>query len=178
MLWKDFVANESCDGCPLLENEICPGEFCCYGGEPVEPPCHTFNDDTDLDKWVQDYYKSLRAEEARQEEKKQRERQRKERAEKAADTRRAVRAYCVAEISEVKRAEKELQTQREAERLATSFAEAFNLANEMSQSDGRVTISGVSAEIERLEAKVASAKEKYEAKRKEFYAKRKLKGAF
>ena len=56
MLWKDFRQKECCDDCPLLENELCNcrGDIACYGGEPVEPPCCNFDDDTDLDKWVDD----------------------------------------------------------------------------------------------------------------------------
>lgn len=56
MLWKDFKQKEDCYGCPLLENELCNchGDIVCYGGEPIEPPCCNFDDDTDLDKWVDD----------------------------------------------------------------------------------------------------------------------------
>ena len=56
MLWKDFAQEECCDSCPLLENEICPGGFVCYGGQPIEPPCCCFDDNTDLDDWVNDYF--------------------------------------------------------------------------------------------------------------------------
>lgn len=56
MLWKDFKETEDCESCPLLDTEICPGGWRCYGGEPIEPPCCSFNDDTDLDKWVEDYF--------------------------------------------------------------------------------------------------------------------------
>lgn len=54
MLWKDFKEKEDCYGCPLLEHEMCTGGYQCYGGEPIEPPCCNFDDDTDLDKWVDD----------------------------------------------------------------------------------------------------------------------------
>ena len=60
MLWKEISEDGWCDNCPLPKSEICPGRFACYGGEPVEPPCCNFDDDTDLDKWVSDYYERER----------------------------------------------------------------------------------------------------------------------
>lgn len=174
MLWKYFKQQECCDGCPLLENELCPGGIVCYGGEPVEPPCYVFDDDTDMDKWVDDMLaQRLRREEA-EEKRLKAEQEKKERAKKAADTRRAMRWYCRDEIQTLKKARKALEAQRALESFVSSFAEAINFANEMFRYEERVSVkSEVSAEVLRLEAEVESAKEAYDSKRKQFYAERK-----
>lgn len=41
-----------CDVCPIKEAGFCPGGWTCYGGEPVEPPCTSIDEDEDLDVWV------------------------------------------------------------------------------------------------------------------------------
>ena len=101
MLWKDFAEKESCDGCPLLENEICPGGWKCYGNEPIEPPCCSFADDTDLDIWVERFLIQQQKWEEREDRKIREERKKKERAEKAVETRREMRWYCRGEIREL-----------------------------------------------------------------------------
>lgn len=58
MLYKDL--GDDCDNCPLKQHDICSGGWQCYGGEPIELPCCSFNDDTDLDKWVDDYFERQR----------------------------------------------------------------------------------------------------------------------
>lgn len=60
VLWKDLQNDKRCDNCPLLEEEVCSRGWTCYGGEPIEPPCCSFNDDTDFEKWVADYFDGLR----------------------------------------------------------------------------------------------------------------------
>lgn len=53
MKWKEFVDNDlSCEECPLYQEDMCNGGMKCYGGEPIEPPCCSFNDDTDLDEYA------------------------------------------------------------------------------------------------------------------------------
>ncbi len=174
MLWKDFREEESCENCPLLKNELCTGRFQCYGGEPIEPPCCGFDDDTDLDEWVSDQCERLQAYEECEEKKLKETKKRKEHAKKAADTRREIRWYCASEISELKRIEKALKARKAAESFALSLAEAVNLTNAMFQYNERVTAKPqISEEVKRLEAELVAAKEKYEAKRREFYAKRK-----
>jgi hypothetical protein len=176
MLWKYFKQQECCDGCPLLENELCSGDIVCYGGEPIEPPCCVFDDDTDMDKWVDDMLaQKLRREEA-EDKRLKAEQEKKERAKKAADTRRAMRWYCRDEIQTLKKARKALEAQRALESFVSSFAEAINFANEMFRYEERVGVKPeVSAEVLRLEAEVESAKEAYDSKREQFYAERKNK---
>lgn len=174
MLWKYFKQQECCDGCPLLESGLCDGGIVCYGGEPIEPPCYDFDDDTDMDKWVDDMLaQRLRCEEA-EEKRLKAEHEKKERAKKAADTRRAMRWYCRDEIYALKRARKALEAQRALEHFASSIAEAVNFANEAFCYKERVGVKPeVSAEVLRLEAEVELAKKAYDSKREQFYAERK-----
>ncbi len=87
-----------------------------------------------------------------------------------------MRWYCASEISELKRAEKALRAQKAAESFACSLAEAINFANAALQYNERVTVQPqISEKVKWLEAEFAAAKEKYEAKRKEFYAEREKK---
>lgn len=174
MLWKDFAKQESCDGCPLLENEICHGGWVCYGGAPIEPPCCSFDDNTDLDDYVIGNLEQQRAWEESEDRLVREKTKKKERAKKAADTRREIRWYCREELYTLNRAQKALQAQEAAERFASSFAEAVNFTNEMFRYKERVQIKPeISDKVKQLEAEVAGAKERYDAKRKEFYAQRK-----
>lgn len=176
-IWKDFAEKEDCDGCPLLESEICPGGFRCYGGEPIEPPCCSFDDDTDLDEWVSDYFDRQRRYEEAEDKRLQAEKKKKERAKKAAETRRAMRWYCWDETQALKQAQKALEAQKAAERFASSLAEAINATNEIFRYEERVTVKPeISAEVLRLEAEVDAAKKSYDFKRKAFYAERKKAG--
>lgn len=174
MLWKDFKEKEDCYGCPLLEHEMCAGGIVCYGGEPIEPPCYNFDDATDLDKWVDDMFAQRRRCEEAENKRLKAEQEKKDRAKKAADTRRAMRWYCRDEIQALKKARKALEAQKALESLASSFAEAINFANEMFRYKERMAVNPeVSDEVLRLEAEVDVAKKAYDAKREEFYAKRK-----
>jgi hypothetical protein len=56
MKYSELKETEDCDLCPLKINEICAGGMACYGGLPIEPPCTCFDDDTDLDEWVENYF--------------------------------------------------------------------------------------------------------------------------
>ena len=53
MLFKDMLEIDDCTLCPLYKNELCKGGLTSNGyGEPVEPPCTNFDDNTDLDEYV------------------------------------------------------------------------------------------------------------------------------
>lgn len=177
LLWKDFAKQEDCNGCPLLEEEICPGGFACYGGEPIEPPCYSFDDETDLYQWINDYFDSQRRYEEREATRLKEERKRKERAQKAAETRRKMQWYCRDEIYELKQAQKALKAQENLENFSRSFAEAINFANEMFQYKERVAVKPqISEEVEHLRMRVDKTKAAFEAKRKEFYKDRENNG--
>lgn len=174
MQWKDIADLEDCDLCPLKKEEICPGGWRCYGGAPIEPPCCSFDDETDLDEYVSDYYARQRRWEQAEDERIRKETARKERAKKAAETKRQMKFYCRNEIRELKHLEKQLEAYEASLRLASSFAEAFNVTNEMFGYSERLKPKPeVQQTIDRLKEQIKQAKEKYEQKRKEFYRKRK-----
>lgn len=175
LLWKDFAKEECCDECPLLKAEICTGGFTCYGGQPIEPPCFSFDDDTDLNEWVCKYYEHQKKREEQEEARIRKERKRSERAKKAAETKRALRAYCYQEICALKRAEKALKAQENAEHLGRSIADAFNFANEIFRYEERFLVDPeISKSVNALQEAVSEAKERLERKRKEFYERRNM----
>lgn len=174
MLWKELAEEESCDNCPLLEAEICTGGFVCYGGDPIEPPCCCFNDDTDLDEWVDNYFKRQKKREEQEEKHREEENKKKERAKKSANTRHRLRIYCMEELLDLKQAKQALKAQLATERLAQSWAEVFNFANEMFRYEDRYCVKPeISESVKRLQEDVEKAEKAYQAKREEFYRKRK-----
>lgn len=136
MLYKDL--GEDCDNCPLKQNDICSGGWQCYGGEPIEPPCCSFNDDTDLDKWVDDFFKRQRAWEDAEDRRIQAEQKRKEQNALAQKRRREAKWAVRHETNEIKTLRKRIAANEAAARLASSLAFAFNTTNEMFGYEERV----------------------------------------
>ena len=160
--------------CPIKKNELCTGGFSCYGGSPIEPPCCFFEDDTDLDEWIEERFERRRKFEQLEDERIRREKAKKEKAKKAYETRREMRFYCRNEINQLKSYEKQLEAYKSSLRLASAFAEAVNITNEMFGYSERLKQKPeVQKTIDDLEAKINEAKQKYEEKRKEFYKSRK-----
>ena len=121
------------------------------------------NDDTDLDKWVEDALEQQRKYEEYLCKKEKEERLKKEKAKKAADTRHRMRIYCMDEIVALKQAKKQLQKAKELERLASSYAFAVNATNEMFQYDERVKVKPeLSESVKLLEEKVAQCEAAYQ----------------
>ena len=172
--WKEIAELEDCDLCPIKKNELCTGGFACYGGSPIEPPCCFFEDDTDLDEWIEERFERRRKFEQFEDERIRREKAKKEKAKKAAETKREVRFYCRNEINQLKSYEKQLEAYKASLSLASTFAEAFNITNEMFGYSERLKQKPeVQQTIDDLAAKIKEAKQKYEEKRKEFYKSRK-----
>lgn len=172
MKLKDL--NEDCTLCPLLKSEFCTGGMACYGGAPIEPPCCGMDEDTDLDKWVEDAIEKRRKHNEYLRKKDEEEREKKEKAKKAAETRRRMRIYCMDEIVKLKQAKKALKAAQAAERMASSFAFAVNATNEMFRYDERVKVRPeVSDAVKELQELVEKFETAYKEKRKEFYKVRK-----
>ena len=175
--YKEIIQDDDCARCPIKRAELCTGGYACYGGIPVEPPCCSFDDDTDLDEWVKDAFERRKKYEEHQDKIAMKEKAKKEKAKKAAETRSEMRFYCRNEIKELKSYEKQLEAYKASLRLASTFAEAFNITNEMFGYSERLKQKPeVQQTIDDLEDKIQEAKQKYEAKRKEFYNKRKTGG--
>ena len=42
---------DDCSICPLPGEGLCPGGMVCYGGEPIEPPCTSWDGDEDVEDY-------------------------------------------------------------------------------------------------------------------------------
>lgn len=173
MKWAEMLELEDCDLCPLKKAEICPGGFTCYGGAPIEPPCTCFDDDTDLDEWVEDFYERQKAREDYEDKRIQEEKRRKERAERAAKTKRELKLYCLEEINAIHTIKKCIAVVEAQKRIAESLSFAINATNEMFRYTERVSENPVfGEELTRLNKELEDEQRKYEEKRKAFYENR------
>lgn len=180
MLWKEFVEKTDCDCdvCPLKENDLCNGaSVSCYGDEPVYAPCCDFEDDLDLDEYIKESFDNIRRYEEWEDKRIREERVKKEKAEKAAKTRKAADAYCYAEKAKIKTIEKQIKATQNAYDTIKTKATAYNLVNEMFGYPERCAeeIPEIESGLADLNEKLAEAKDRYKAKRKEFFASRKEK---
>jgi hypothetical protein len=119
------------DGCPIYKDGICPGGMACYGGAPVEPPCVCFDDDTDVEEWISDYWDGVERYEAMEDKKIAKEKARIEKNKIKAARRRESRLEVWHETAEIKRLRKEIAANNVIVSFAESMTFAFNATNEM-----------------------------------------------
>lgn len=133
MLYGEFIKSGlECEDCPLNDGECCPGGYTSNGrGEPIEPPCCMFDDDTDMEEWLDGYYeRQSRREDA--EDRRMRAQKEKEAKNKITqERRRRSKLHVLSETQEIKRLQKRIAANNSAMRLADSLAFAFNATNEM-----------------------------------------------
>ena len=160
---------DDCENCPLMKEEICPGGYTSSsGGNPIEPPCCSFDDDTDLEQWIEEYYESQWRYEEYLDRKYKEEQEKKRKAEVAKKKRNYLKWYCFDENLEVKRAKKRLQSHKAAVSLGESLAFAFNTTNEMFGYSERIKKNNkADEELKRLEDELALAERKLKEKQKE-----------
>lgn len=160
---------EDCENCPLLEEGICPGGMTSTpSGIPIEPPCCSFDDDTDLDQWIEDYYESQRQYDEYLDRKWEAEQEKERKSEKAKKRRDYLKWYCFNEKLEVKKARKRLTAHQAAISLGESLAFAFNMTNEMFGYSERLKKNQkVDNELKKLEGALAEAERKLKEKQKE-----------
>lgn len=160
---------EDCENCPLLKEEICPGGMTSSpSGTPIEPPCCSFDDDTDLDQWIEDYYDSQRRYEAYLDRKYEEEQKKKHKADVARRKRNYLKIYCTSERIEVKRARKLLSAHQAAVSLAESMAFAFNATNEIfGYSERAIVNTNADEELKRLQNALSEAENRLKEKQKE-----------
>lgn len=143
LYWKDFKEEESCDNCPLLKAELCTGNFTCYGNEPVEPPCCSFEDDTDLNAIVTKHYNYNKQKKNKQ-------------------FKTALRSYCHYELHNLKEVEKKLKIKKEEAKIANSLSYIHKLKGEMQLHEEQVKIyQRLLGEIHELQKQVYEATNKY-----------------
>ena len=173
MLWKD-LPEDACDLCPLYKAGICNASFNCYGGEPIEPPCCNFNDNTDLDKYVCDYFEKRKNRLKREEALLKAKKDKSERAKKAAETRKEMQWYCRSELKALKDLQKMYKKYKSMSDYMITYANAVNFANSVQGIGDRVVVEAdISRNMAILEEKIKQAQDAYDAKRKEFYSEKK-----
>lgn len=160
---------EDCENCPLLKEEICPGGMTSSpSGTPIEPPCCSFDDDTDLDQWIEDYYDGQRRYEEYLDRKYEEEQKKKHKADVAKRKRNYLKWYCFDEKLEVKRARKRLAAHQAAVSLAESMAFAFNTTNEMFRYSERASVNtNADEELKRLQNALSEVENRLKEKQKE-----------
>lgn len=50
---------DDCSICPLTGEGLCPGDIVCYGGEPIEPPCTSWDGDEDVEDYIESVHASI-----------------------------------------------------------------------------------------------------------------------
>lgn len=126
MLWKEMKDIEDCSVCPLYEAELCTGGVISgYGGDPIEPPCCLFNDDTDLDEYVQESYKYEYFREKREDEQIKKEKEKAEKNKITQKKKRISKNYTLAENIQIKKIKKQIKYN---EKLI-SYAKAVSFTN-------------------------------------------------
>lgn len=160
---------EDCENCPLLKEEICPGGMTSSpSGTPIEPPCCSFDDDTDLDQWIDDYYDGQRRYEEYLDRKYEEEQKKKHKADVAKRKRNYLKWYCFDEKLEVKRARKRLEAHQAAVSLAESMAFAFNTTNEIFGYSERASVNtNADEELKRLQNALSESESRLKEKQKE-----------
>lgn len=169
MLFKELAELDDCEQCPLYKEEICPGGMTSSpGGIPIEPPCCGFDDDTDLDAWVSDYFERQRRHEAYLDEQYKKQQEKKRKADLKKRRQQFLKFYCYSEAYDVKKLKKQIKAIENAISFAESMAFAFNMANEMFQYEERTQVNPKANEqLEKLKEQLKEAEEKLKTKREE-----------
>lgn len=125
--------NLDCDVCPL-KDEFCNGGVMCYGGEPIEPPCCSFNDDTILSEVYDNFFVVRYNFEKQQEEK---ERQLELKKQKSEERKKKLREYkhrnwdSLLKIDFLKKKIKQEEKRIEFINRLNTFSNAVNFTNKI-----------------------------------------------
>lgn len=167
MIYKDL--KEDCEECPIYKEMICPGGWKAgYGGVPIEPPCCSFEEDTDLDEWVNSYYSQMRLEEEERDALLAKRKEKERRNKIKNDKRNYLKSHCYVEYFEVKRLKKAIKSLEKAIDFASSFVSAFNTTNEMFRYNERKSVNpALNEKLETLKNELKIAENKLREKQKE-----------
>lgn len=156
------------DGCPLYKEEICPGGMRCYGGEPIEPPCCSMDDEEDLNSWIDNYYDGQRRYEEYLDRQEEKCKLKEHKNEVLRRKRQYTRSFCYSEIQTIKRIKKQIKSYKSAKSFARSLTFAFNTTNEMFGYEERKVVNPqIDEELSRLELQLKEAECALVKKRKE-----------
>ena len=175
MTFKEYREQKlSCEECPAYIENICSGGEIWVGDGFMPPPCENYPDE-DMDKWVENVNQARKQFDEIEERKQAEILQKKEIAQKRAETARQMKFYCYAERKEVARLEKAVKSLETAIHKRAIFADSINAVNEMFGHTGRIPQVDPQhyAKLDELKEQLSLAKERYKAKRKEFYENKK-----
>lgn len=157
------------DDCPLYKEEICTGGgMKCYGGEPIEPPCCSMDEEEDLDAWVDNYYEIQRKYKEHLDRQEEKRKLKEHKNEVLRRKRQYTRSFCYSEIQTIKRIKKQIKSYKSAKSFAQSLTFAFNTTNEMFGYEERKVVNPqIDKELNRLELQLKDAEYALVKKRKE-----------
>lgn len=160
---------EDCSECPIKDEGICPGGWTSgASGQPIEPPCASWDADEEVEDYIQGYYARIQAREEYEDRLWKEQQEKKHKNEIARQKRQYIKLYCISEQYEVKRLKKELASYEKAASLADSFATAFNITNKMfGYAERKVVNPQITAKINELKEQLEIAKRKLKDKQKE-----------
>lgn len=160
---------EDCSECPIKDEGICPGGWTSgVGGQPIEPPCASWDADEEVEDYIQGYYARIQAREEYEDRLWKEQQEKKHKNEIARQKRQYIKLYCISERCEVKRLKKELASYEKAASLADSFATAFNITNKIFGYDERKVVNPqITTKINELKEQLKIAQRKLKEKQKE-----------
>lgn len=159
---------DDCSICPLPGEGLCPGSMVCYGGEPIEPPCTSWDGDEDVEDYIESVHASI-LEREEYEDRLREEREKKKRKNEIAKRKRQyLNIYCYSEKHDVKSLKKQIKSYESIERFADSIATAFNITNEMFRYPERKEVNPeITERLKSLREKLKEAEQKLKDKQKE-----------
>lgn len=156
---------DDCEQCPLKKEEICTGYWTSSpSGTPIEPPCCDFDDDTDLDQWMESYYNKQAKQMSYSYRKLKKEKKKKQEKIQAEKRRKYLEQYCASEIMKVEKAREEFVLYKKRIAFTQSMSFKGNMINEMLGYFGGVNINNMEEELKRLENALNEAYKKLEEK--------------
>lgn len=160
---------EDCSECPIKDEGICPGGWTSgAGGQPIEPPCTSWDADEEVEDYIQGYYARIQAREEYEDRLWKEQQEKKRKNEIARQKRQYIKLYCISERCEVKRLKKELASYEKAASLASSFVSTFNITNEIFGYAERKTVNPqITTRINELKEQLEIAQRKLKEKQKE-----------
>lgn len=159
---------DDCSICPLPGEDLCPGGMVCYGGEPIEPPCTSWDGDEDVEDYIESVHASI-LEREEYEDRLREEREKKKRKNEIAKRKRQyLNIYCYSEKHDVKSLKKQIKSYESIERFADSMATAFNITNEMFRYPERKEVNPeITEKLKSLREQLKKAEQKLKDKQKE-----------
>lgn len=101
---------DDCSICPLPGEGLCPGGMVCYGGEPIEPPCTSWDGDEDVEDYIESVHASILEREEYEDCLREEREKKKRKNEIAKRKRQYLNIYCYSEKHDVKSLKKQIKS--------------------------------------------------------------------